>query len=88
MPPGSPDMAFTPTDSKLNPLPPVINSFSDLFTINQYAFYNLFGQTLGGFLWVLFLMFLFWSLGNVARMIFRWTLYDIVYPKPKKHHPK
>lgn len=88
MPPGSPEMVFTPSDSKSGTLTPSINSITDLFSVNQYAFYNLFGPTLGGFMWSVFLIFLVYSLLSLLRTVFRWLLYDIAYPKPKKPHTK
>jgi hypothetical protein len=87
MPAGAPDMAFTPSDSKSGTLP-VVSSISDLFAVNQYAFYNLFGPTLGGFMWSIFLIFLIYSLLSLMRTTIRWLFYSVAYPKTKKHHPK
>jgi hypothetical protein len=86
MPVGAPDMAFTPSDPK--PLTPPINSLMDLLTFNQYAFSLLFGPSLGNILWMLIVILLSYGIVSFIRMILRWQFYDLVYPKPKKHHPK
>ena len=86
MPAGAPDMAFTPSDPK--PQIPPITSITDLFVFNQYMFSILFGPTIGPILWIILIVLLIYTGGSMLRALFRWQFYDLVYPKPKKHHPK
>lgn len=85
MPDGQQDLRFSRAESNAQHVQAFpITSIWDIFALNQYAVYELFGASAGSFLWPLLLLMLAYAAFSAVRGLLRWLLYDIAYPKQKK----